>query len=679
MSSEHKIPYRPDIQGLRAIAVAIVVLAHANIPGFTGGFVGVDVFFVLSGFLITGLLVKERLEAGKIRYGAFLSRRLRRLLPALLVMLVSVLFLASLLLSSYEAQMQTGAFRYSATWTSNFYFAFAEFDYFSALKAKDLFLHTWSLGIEEQFYVVWPWLVAISFAIAAASSKPDRHFRSLFSVIIVVIVIGIGLCLYWAQTRPLLSFYMMPSRGWQFALGASVFAYSHRSRLGSPGEFGFLDSTTARRLAGTLGLILIICSAVMLHGALTYPGYYALFPSVGAALLIHAGTGTEALAVNRMLAGRAFVWLGDRSYSLYLWHWPVLLLGGAFGLADRPAGIATLIGIAILLAVVSYHWIERPFWKGRFSVAPPRLVTLTTALAMVAAFGLSESLSTVVFKDAVASADQDGTGPRTDVPHIFVAGFSCDSWYHSSAVVPCRTGHNDARHTAVLIGDSIGTQWASLLPEIYKEPDWQVLVLAKSGCAIADLEYYYKPAGGMYDVCTEWRNRSIEYIKKLQPDIVFIGSSATQNFSESEWVGGTERVIAKLASAARHVVIIPGTPALSFDGPSCLEEPYRFTYRLRESQYICEESLTNTASDDVATYLGQAASAIPNAHLLNLNDLVCPGRRCAARTMDGLTVFRDNQHLTASFVVAQTPAVLSRLNSIGLGPSNLEDAAPSAD
>ena len=265
MNSEQKIPYRPDIQGLRAIAIAIVVLAHANIPGFAGGFVGVDVFFVLSGFLITGLLVKERLETWTIRYGTFLSRRLRRLLPALVVMLVMVLFLTSMLLSSYEAQMQTGSFLYSATWTSNFYFAFAEFDYFAVLKAKDVFLHTWSLGIEEQFYVVWPWLVALSFALAPTSSKPDRDYRSLFIVIAVVFVIGIGLCLYWSQTRPLLSFYMMPSRGWQFALGASVFAYSHRSRLGWSGDTGIFHSTTARRLAGILGLILIIGSAVLLH------------------------------------------------------------------------------------------------------------------------------------------------------------------------------------------------------------------------------------------------------------------------------------------------------------------------------------------------------------------------------------------------------------------------------
>jgi len=668
-SPGRRITYRPDIQGLRAIAIAIVVLAHASIPGFAGGFVGVDVFFVLSGFLITGLLVKERLETGRIRYGTFLARRLRRLLPALLVMLLVALFLTSILLSRYEAQMQTGSFLYSATWTSNFYFAFAEFDYFAALKAKDVFLHTWSLGIEEQFYVVWPWLVALTFAIAAGSSKPDRDFRSLLAVIAAVFVIGICLSLYWAHAEPLLSFYMMPSRGWQFALGAAVFACSYRSRLGRTGSGGRLDPSTTTQLAGISGLLLVIGSAVFLHADLNYPGYYALFPSFGAALLIHAGTGKESSTVNRVLASRSIVWLGDRSYSLYLWHWPVLLLGGTFGLADSASGIVLLLNISILLAVTSYRVIERPFWKGRFSSAPPRLVTMTSALALVASLGLSQSLSAVVFKEAPASASHGEIDPRADRSDIFVAGLNCDSWYHSAAVAPCVTGNNDARHTVVLIGDSIGMQWASLLPEIYKAPDWRVLVLAKSACVIADLEYYYKPAGGTYDVCTEWRNSSIEYLEELQPDIVFIGSAATRIFSESEWVEGTERVVARLAVAARHVVIIPGTPALSFDGPSCLREPYRFTSRLHDSQYICEEALASTFSNKVTAYLERAASEIANAHVLYLNDLVCPEQRCAARNKGGLVVFRDNQHLTASFVVAQTPTVLTRLNSIGLGPS----------
>jgi peptidoglycan/LPS O-acetylase OafA/YrhL len=668
--AEPRIPYRPDIQGLRAIAIAIVVLAHAQVPGFGGGFVGVDLFFVLSGFLITGLLVKERLETGTIRYGTFLARRLRRLLPALLVMLVAVLLLAWSLLSSYEASMQTGSFVYSATWTSNFYFAFAEFDYFAALKAKDVFLHTWSLGIEEQFYVVWPWLMTLAFAIAARGSRPDRAFRSLLATISIVFVIGLGVCIYWATTRPLLSFYMMPARGWQFALGAAVFAWSCRSQLGRAASAGFVASTGVRRAAGVLGMALIAGSTVLLHHRLNYPGYYALLPSIGAALLIHAGTGAGKGAASRLLERRGLVWLGDRSYSLYLWHWPVLLLGGAYGFGDTLPGVVSLLAVATLLAALSYRWIEKPVWKGRFSAASPRLVTLTAALAMAATFGLSQSVGTLFITDAVAAAGHVGVDPRADAPNIFVAGLDCDSWYFSSDVVPCGTGNEDAKHTAALIGDSVGTQWASLLPEIYRSPDWRVVVLVKSACTIADVEYFYQPAGGTYDVCTEWRDNAIEYLARLQPDLVFIGSSAGQAFSESEWVDGTRRIVNRLAPAAGNIVIIPGTPALSFDGPSCLREPYRFTSRLRDSRNICEEPQRGAATDAVAAYLARATDDSPNAHVLNLNDLVCPDRRCAARSKDGLTVFRDNQHLTASFVVARSASVQTRLDALGLGPAS---------
>lgn len=670
-----EIPFRPDIQGLRAVAIAIVVLAHANVPGFAGGFVGVDVFFVLSGFLITGLLMQERQRTGTILYGRFLARRLRRLLPALLVMLVIVLLLTSILLSTYEARMQTGSFLFASTWTSNFYFAFAEFNYFAALEAKDFFLHTWSLGIEEQFYVVWPWLVSLSFAIASIKSNPGRDYKSMLAVIAIVFASSLGLSLYWAQTSPLLSFYMMPSRGWQFALGASVFVYTHNHQFGHSAGPVFLGSNYAKQLAGAIGLLLVVSSAMLLHADLNYPGYFALFPSAGAALLILAGTRATHSGANKLLASKIFVWLGDRSYSLYLWHWPVLLLGGAYGFTSRMLGTASLIFLSIALATLSYRFIEIPLWKGRFSKVSPRAVGLTSTLAVATLFGASQFLVADVFSGTAVSGSRNEGDPRADAPAVFSAGFDCDSWFSSAEVVPCRSGNSAASHTAILIGDSIGAQWAAFLPEIYTAPNWQILVLTKSACAIADVEYYYKPVGGLYDVCTEWRNASVEYIAELKPDIVFVGSSASHSFSESEWVGGTERLVAKLAAAAQHVVVIPGSPELSFDGPSCIKEPYRFTSRLRDSKYICEEGLTATISDDVAGFLERAVSGISNAYVLNINDIVCPERRCSALTKDGVTVFRDNQHLTASFVFTQVPAILTRLNSISIGPSDLAGGA----
>lgn len=668
MDSKFKLTFRNDIQGLRAVAIALVVLAHANVPGFSGGFVGVDVFFVLSGYLITGLLVKERLSTGRVRYGQFLVRRLRRLLPAMILMLVAVLVAATLLLSAYETRMQTGSFVYSATWTSNFFFAFADFDYFSVLKTKDLFLHTWSLGIEEQYYVVWPWLMVAAFAMAGGKKHAGRDRKILLAVLAAIFVSSLTLCLYWAQTSPVMGFYMMPARGWQFALGAAIFVGFHNFGQSTGTHQDDASSSQFYAIAGGTGLVLIIASAILLHSELTYPGYYALFPSLGAAAIILSGQRGKLIGVNRALSTKLFVWVGDRSYSLYLWHWPVFLLGDAYGLTNHAVGTLSLIMVSLILSTLSYRYVERPFWKGRFRVATSRRTVLASMIAMVAVVGLSQALRTNVYGEPIFADNLNGYDPRVDAPAIYTAGFDCDTGHFSAELMPCEAGARDAKFTAVLLGDSVGAQWASMLPEIYAAPEWQVVVLTKSACAMVDEDYYYEKARGTYDVCTTWRNAALDYLADLQPDIVFVGSSSDYKFSELQWLGGTERVLARLTAAAGQVVVIPGTPALSFDGPSCLDEPYRFSFRLTNSKRECEEVMADTRVVEVAEYLRTSVSKYDDARLLNLNDLVCPRQRCAARRTDGLTVYRDEKHLTDTFVISQVPVVRRRLDELNLRP-----------
>lgn len=648
--------YRLDIQGLRAIAIGLVVFAHAKVPGFGGGFVGVDVFFVLSGYLITGLLVQERISSGRIRYVTFLARRLKRLLPALLAMLVLVLVAAALLLSAYETRMQTGSFLFSATWTSNLFFAFVDRDYFSALQAEDLFLHTWSLGIEEQFYLVWPWLVMGSFLLFDGKASDDHKRIVLLRVLAVVFVSSFLLCLYWSNSQQLLSFYMMPARGWQFSLGAAVFLW-----------FRYRNDTSqlSGMPIGGIGLLLIFVSSIALRPDLTYPGYFALFPSFGAAFVIAAGSRDKTAGVSGVLASPYLVWLGDRSYSLYLWHWPVLLLGKSFGFTNSEFGVAWLIGLALLLSMVSYRFVELPFWKGRWSNGAPTRAILVSVVAVMAVAAASEGLKRNVYVEPEMMTVA-GYNPRGDAPGaIYSAGLNCDTGHVSAQLVPCGLGSRDGKFRAILLGDSIGAQWTTMIAGIYSSPDWQVIVLTKSACAIVDESYFYDKIGVEYEVCTDWRNAAIEYIGQLDPDIVFIGSSAAYPFSESQWVDGTNRVLSKLSEKAENVVIIPGNPMLSFDGPSCLDEPYKFSYRLRDSQRECEEAQFASISDDVAGYLKRSAKAVPNAGVLDLNDLVCPDRRCAARREDGMPVYRDEQHLTRSFVNAQIFEARKRLAAMG--------------
>ena len=647
--------------------MALVVFAHAGLTGFGGGFVGVDVFFVISGYLITGLLVRERLSSGTIRYGQFLARRLRRLLPALLVMLVAVLVAANLLLSGYETRMQTGSAIFAATWTSNFFFAFSDFSYFDALTARDLFLHTWSLAVEEQFYLIWPWLAILAFALPAAGSGSNSFRRQLLFILTIVFVASLALCLIWAASNPILGFYMMPARGWQFALGSLVYVAGFQLQRGQVSESRFAVSNTVAGFSAAVGLVMILASGMLLHAELTYPGFYALFPSVGAALVIAAGQGGSSTLMSKVFDNRVLVWIGDRSYSIYLWHWPVLILGDSYGLSHRPVAVLLLVALSIVLAAVSYRFVELPFWKGRFSTSTPRHAILASALTISLTATFAYNIDRWVHGSPTSAANQHEQAARSDLPGIYLNGAFCDTLHFSADITPCGIDGGEATRTAILIGDSIGAQWVELVFRIYAPPDWRAIVLTKSSCPIADGDYFYDRIGENYDICTEWRESALRFIADVKPDIVFVGSSSAYEFTAKQWREGTSRILARLTAAAEDVVVIPGTPALTFDGPSCVASPNRFSFRLQDSRRECEEALEKEQSSLVASYLKDSAGRFDNAHVLNLNDLVCPENRCAAQQPDGLVVFRDSQHLTNSFVLAQVPEVRRRLGQMQLG------------
>jgi hypothetical protein len=255
---------------------------------------------------------------------------------------------------------------------------------------------------------------------------------------------------------------------------------------------------------------------------------------------------------------------------------------------------------------------------------------------------------------------------RSDIPVIYAYG--CDSWYNSSDLQPCVLGQGDARRTVALIGDSVGAQWFSLLPEIFRPPEWRVVILTKSACAMVDEDYFYKRIGQIYTVCTDWRNAALDYLSALNPDLVFLGSASTYDFTEAQWIDGSSRVLARLAEAAGKLIVIPGTPKMSFDGPGCLARRAQNEGEVTAGSPSCRESLTSTQDTDVARHLKLASERIPNAMLLDLNDLVCPDRYCYARNQGGMVVFRDNKHLTDSFVRAQVPDVLARLEALGVSP-----------
>lgn len=295
------IKFRPDLQGLRAIAVLIVILNHAEFSFFSGGFIGVDVFFVLSGYLISGLLINEYRSNGNIQFLAFISRRLRRLLPALALMLSITVLISPFLISSQELDQQFRSAFFAASWTSNLFFAFSELDYFSELQTRDFFLHTWSLGVEEQFYIVWPLLLALMFRWISKGQCKEKSSNKLLWFFLFLFISSLSLCIFWSNNHPLWSFYLMPSRIWQFALGASVFFWEEKL-ITDISEANHRLSNSSFKGFGVLGLGLIIGSGLLLNEKMVYPNFWALIPSYGAALVIAAGTNNMDIFPNRLLS-----------------------------------------------------------------------------------------------------------------------------------------------------------------------------------------------------------------------------------------------------------------------------------------------------------------------------------------------------------------------------------------
>ena len=581
-------------------------------------------------------------------------------------MMVATLSIAPMLLSSYAAGEQSASAVYATTWTSNLFFALSTVDYFAELRTQDIFLHTWSLGVEEQFYLVWPLVLLITISLLAKQMEGTVRHSRLLRVLILLFAISLLLSWYWTAKEPLWSFYLMPSRIWQFALGAAVFAWFH-GRDRAIDDIPRMHKARWSIVAGFIGLALIIGSALVLRPDMVYPGFWALLPSLGTALVITAGHQHPTLGASRLLGHPILVWIGDRSYSWYLWHWPVLMLGFAWGLQHYINGTLGLIALSLLLAMLSYRLIELPFWKGDWSRAAPRSTILLSILAMLIVVGgvlnyfhRPQSTSSKALPNvSIANA------ARADLPMIYAAG--CDAWYANANVKPCIIGKQEAPKTAVLLGDSVGAQWFSLLPEIFKAPEWRIVVLTKSSCAMVDEDYIYPRINQVYTVCTKWRNAVLEYLAGMKPDVVFVGTAATYHFSEKEWIDGSTRVIDQLAKAAGHVIVVPGTPHLSFDGPSCLaRQTLTLSKIVSDGATVCREPLESNQTSVVANYLKRAIHQIPNAKLLDLNDLVCPADYCAAQDPTGLVVFRDSQHLTNSFVRSQVPNVIERLTILGL-------------
>jgi peptidoglycan/LPS O-acetylase OafA/YrhL len=539
-----------------------VVASHFGAPALQGGFLGVDVFFVLSGFLITGLLVTELEASESIDLARFYSRRIRRLLPAMMVMVVAVFILAILLFPATGSLWGLEAAPYALTWISNLFFDFRELGYFENLEGQDFFLHTWSLAVDEQFYLVWPLMLLFLLGRSDIKMAPFLGSSGAAGMVWLALV-SFALCVAMQILTIDSAFYQMPARIWEFAVGglcAFVMGSSKIEWVSMHPKLRFL----ALRTAPLVGMLLIAGSACWVNDRTPNPGLATVLPVLGTALVILGGA---AHPKAWGLSSKPLVWLGDRSYSIYLWHWPVAIFCQRLIVDQALLQVVSALLLTLLFSVLSYRFVECPFWKGRFSVMPRSLVLSSSLCSLIPALVLVIGVVGILDRQRLKT-DNELLSQGLYIPSLYSRG--CDDWYETSNVVPCEFGEESAERHLVYIGDSIGMQWFSAVDKVFLRSGWRMTVFTKSACPLVNRPIYYERINQVYEVCEVWRNNVLGRISDLAPDLVIAGSSSSYDYSQEQWVEGSRDVFSDLRSASEQVVVLAGTPKLPFDGLACI-------------------------------------------------------------------------------------------------------------
>ena len=610
--------YRADIEGLRALAVLLVMFYHFQFPGISGGFIGVDVFFVISGFVITALLNRSLTE-GTFSFSAFYARRIRRLVPVfLLVSTVTFLMISPFYLDE-DYYIFAKSWLASLVGLSNFYY-FDELSQYFAPEAQSLsLLHTWSLAVEEQFYLLWPALLALCFPFLK-----DRRAAWIFAVLWTA---TLALSIYLANTDVSAAYYLLPARAFELLLGAGV------------ALFGSKLPTLSRRAAEALaltGLLLIIGTALLLHSDDHFPGYNALWPTLGAALILLTGMRHSDTWVARALSIQGMVFLGGISYSLYLWHWPpVALLHYQLIELTWPLRVLLMVGV-VLLAWLSFHYVENRYryrpWslKKSFSllILPPLLliwmIQSTIRIADDLSFRISEER-----RELYRIIAQNNAGD------LYGACFKADGADFDQSDA-CRIGvEKDGMPNAILIGDSHATSLAGFLDVLLQETNLSALLV--TGASTPFLTPEDAPAAFGDDEDKIARDVALgEYLSKW-PMTVFLGAWWNSYLQDPAFQQYFLNAIEWLLQRQHKVVMLEDAPEL----PSS-----SYAYCLLKSMTDCSVAVAevNARLQNFNQFKQAVQRRYPQVQWINPRAAICDLERCQT-VLDGTPLYRDENHL----------------------------------
>ncbi|MFJ5234972.1 acyltransferase family protein [Kitasatospora sp. NPDC088391] len=649
--------FRPDIEGLRAVAVLAVLAFHAAVPGFAGGFVGVDVFFVISGYLITGLLRTETANNGRVRLGEFYSRRARRLLPSAAVVLAVVAVLGALLTAPLRRADLERDVLASALSVANWRFIAEQTDYLAAGRDPSALLHFWSLAVEEQFYLLWAPLLALA-------ARWAWRRRTLLGLTLLLGAGSFWLSLHWSAG----AYLSTPTRAWQFAAGA-VIALLPVHRI----------PRLARELLGIGGMAAVLACVLLYDGRTPYPGTAALVPTLGTAAIVLAG---EQHLVGRALSLRAPRAIGRLSYNLYLWHWPVLVLAEAhWGTLHWGVKVA-LTAAAALPALAALRWLEQPLRRSVVLGEIPRrglslgltAVVFPVLLALVVGAGTIRNLGPATPPDpaGLPPGARDGhsllaAAPAAHTPTVpnpvqarqdFPPDGACEVDPADTVSPPCRFGSGEDR--IVLLGDSHAGQWFSAVLGIAAQHRLSVEELVKQGCPLPELQVVNPQLGRTYHECDTWRANALARLTAgPKPKLILVSTLNRYTADRAALLRGWEQTLAPLRELGVPIVYLQDTPIPGRDVPVCVSgHP--------DSTAACDfprgEGLY---ADPLAEEI--AAGKFPGVRSIEVNSVLCPGdgRTCPA-VLEHVLLYRDDSHLTNAAAVVLTARLDQLLTDAGV-------------
>jgi peptidoglycan/LPS O-acetylase OafA/YrhL len=637
--------FRPDIEGLRAVAVLLVVGCHCGFSWCAGGFIGVDVFFVLSGYLITGLLAAEFRTTSRIDLPRFFARRARRLLPACALAVIVTTLVAAAILAPHEIAFTARAASAAGLYVSNVFFDRTASNYFAPNVEGNPLLHTWSLGVEEQFYLVWPLLILLCYR---GQARIQRSIWMLAAISALSLVLSI--CL--TRLAPTVAFYELPARAWEFAAGG-LLALVPISRGAVSDRFAVA--------CGIVGIVVILGSAVLINGGSGFPGWIALFPVIGTLATLFAGANAPRRGVSAGLSVAPLQFVGTRSYAWYLWHWPFVVFAGILFPGIAAGGKVGAAVAALVVAALTFRFVERPIRENQYLITRSGLSLGGAAAATLVTIAASWSLMVFARQQLALDKRFEAIGAATtDFGNLPQACFSEGRSFEAKV---CEFGASNASQTLVLFGDSHAMQWVNPMRTATDQEAWRLITIVRPGCAASDINPHHSDANR----CKEWRAQAIDKIIALRPSAVVMSSyngaavegdsSARTLMSTEEIRSGTRWTLQKLAAAGITVVVLRDTPLPPFNVPACVAR--RMVGKLRAGE-SCDFDATVALNAAAFSAEQAAAAGLMNIYFLDLDDVICPGRLCPA-TQREIIVYRDDSHLTGTFAEALAPTVRARL------------------